>query len=220
MLSFAVYVIKHLLQFFGCRRWCCCSKNNFLQTSRSSGSELFIDRLLSIGEFWGIYEVYTIFWCVLLCCEIPWTEIKLMLKLQIARQCCQSGLNGLLCRVRVTVSAATCDRRTSSREMIRICRSCFLRLVQSVLLLFLLLFSHPTFADQANVFIYHRFNDSRYPTTIIRIAAFRVHLDYILAHNLKAYINLLNKCYLILSSFLFFSLEKFIENSWKMWFHF
>ena len=44
----------------------------------------------------------------------------------------------------------------------------------------LLLFFLPgfsVFADQANVFTYHRFNDSRYPSTNISIQDFRAHLD-------------------------------------------
>jgi peptidoglycan/xylan/chitin deacetylase (PgdA/CDA1 family) len=33
------------------------------------------------------------------------------------------------------------------------------------------------FANQANVFVYHRFNDSRYPSTNITTAAFKAHLE-------------------------------------------
>ncbi len=52
-----------------------------------------------------------------------------------------------------------------------------LRLVPPGLLVFLLLLGPTAFADQANVFIYHRFNDSRYPSTNISLQDFRAHLD-------------------------------------------
>lgn len=35
----------------------------------------------------------------------------------------------------------------------------------------------PAFADQANIFVYHRFSDSRYPSTNISLQDFRAHLD-------------------------------------------
>ena len=52
-----------------------------------------------------------------------------------------------------------------------------LRVLHSGVLVFLLLLANPAFADQANVFVYHRFNDSRYPSTNISTADFRAHLD-------------------------------------------
>ena len=48
---------------------------------------------------------------------------------------------------------------------------------QLLLFAFLLLSGPLAFADQANVFVYHRFNDSRYPTTNISPQNFRAHLD-------------------------------------------
>jgi peptidoglycan/xylan/chitin deacetylase (PgdA/CDA1 family) len=52
-----------------------------------------------------------------------------------------------------------------------------MRLLQFGLFTFLLLLGHSAFADQANVFVYHRFNDSRYPSTNISLQDFRAHLD-------------------------------------------
>ncbi|MGK2905453.1 MAG: polysaccharide deacetylase family protein [Desulfuromonadales bacterium] len=52
-----------------------------------------------------------------------------------------------------------------------------LRFLYSGVLVILLLLANPAFADQANVFVYHRFNDSRYPSTNISTADFRAHLD-------------------------------------------
>jgi peptidoglycan/xylan/chitin deacetylase (PgdA/CDA1 family) len=52
-----------------------------------------------------------------------------------------------------------------------------MRLLQFGLFAFLLLLGHSAFADQANVFVYHRFDDSRYPSTNISLQDFRAHLD-------------------------------------------
>ena len=46
-----------------------------------------------------------------------------------------------------------------------------------VTLVFCVLLSHSAFADQANVFVYHRFNDSRFPSTNISLQDFNAHLD-------------------------------------------
>lgn len=51
------------------------------------------------------------------------------------------------------------------------------RLLQFGLLAALLIIGQPAFANQANVFVYHRFNDSRYPSTNISLQDFRAHLD-------------------------------------------
>jgi peptidoglycan/xylan/chitin deacetylase (PgdA/CDA1 family) len=59
----------------------------------------------------------------------------------------------------------------------RVGRSYLLRTLQAGLLILLLLLDHTAFADQANVFIYHRFNDSRYPSTNISLQDFRAHLE-------------------------------------------
>ena len=48
-----------------------------------------------------------------------------------------------------------------------------------MLLAFILLLGNVAFADQANVFIYHRFNDSRYPSTNISLQDFRAHLEFL-----------------------------------------
>ncbi len=40
-----------------------------------------------------------------------------------------------------------------------------------------MLLGSPAFADQANVFVYHRFNDSRFPSTNISLQDFNAHLD-------------------------------------------
>lgn len=46
-----------------------------------------------------------------------------------------------------------------------------------VLFVFCLLLGPTAFADQANVFVYHRFNDSRFPSTNISLQDFNAHLD-------------------------------------------
>lgn len=56
-------------------------------------------------------------------------------------------------------------------------RSCLLKVVPFGLLIILLLWGSVAFADEANVFVYHRFNDSRYPSTNISLNDFRAHLD-------------------------------------------
>ena len=52
-----------------------------------------------------------------------------------------------------------------------------LRFFLIALLLFLSPHGHPAFADEANVFVYHRFNDSRYPSTNITSQDFTAHLE-------------------------------------------
>lgn len=54
-----------------------------------------------------------------------------------------------------------------------------LKIFRSGLLIFLLLLAGPVFADQANVFVYHRFNDSRYPSTNVSLQDFRAHLEFL-----------------------------------------
>ena len=51
------------------------------------------------------------------------------------------------------------------------------------LLIVLLLLANAAFANQANIFIYHRFNDSRYPSTNISPQDFRAHLDLLSQQN-------------------------------------
>ncbi len=61
--------------------------------------------------------------------------------------------------------------------MISASHSHWLRVLRLGVLLLLLLPGLSAFADQVNVFTYHRFNDSRYPSTNISIQDFSAHLD-------------------------------------------
>jgi peptidoglycan/xylan/chitin deacetylase (PgdA/CDA1 family) len=60
--------------------------------------------------------------------------------------------------------------------MARIKRDKLLRVLLFGLLILSLL-AETVFAGQANVFVYHRFNDSRYPSTNTSLEDFRAHLD-------------------------------------------
>lgn len=98
-----------------------------------------------------------------------------MLKLQTSRRSCPNGWNGPLHRGPVTVSVVTFAPR-SGKEAARarlnsLSRSLFFGF------LLLLLFQQDVFAGQANVFIYHRFDDSRYPSTNISSREFQSHLE-------------------------------------------
>lgn len=84
-----------------------------------------------------------------------------MAKQQIARRCCRNGWSGRL-------------RHERTREY----HSALLVAIWLVLI-FLALDCSAACANQATVFVYHRFNDSRYPTTNISSADFRSHLDYL-----------------------------------------
>jgi len=100
----------------------------------------------------------------------------LKLRLLNGRRCCRSGLNGQLHHVLAIIFAGICAARLNSREP-----SLKADLLRTTLLaLFLSLFvtsSSAVAADQANVFIYHRFNDNRYPSTNISTTEFREHLQ-------------------------------------------
>ena len=61
--------------------------------------------------------------------------------------------------------------------MTRAIHSCLSEYIPFGLLICLLLLGNTAFADQANIFIYHRFNDPRYPSTNISLQDFRAHLD-------------------------------------------
>lgn len=98
-----------------------------------------------------------------------------MSKQPIPRQCCRSGWSGRLRRVLATVFVATCGQRSSSHAKLSKHSPAWWPLPVGLLLL--LTFSGPVFADQANVFIYHRFNDSRYPSTNITSNDFQAQLE-------------------------------------------
>jgi peptidoglycan/xylan/chitin deacetylase (PgdA/CDA1 family) len=59
----------------------------------------------------------------------------------------------------------------------RISRKPFLACLSFLFIALLLVPAEAVFASQANVFVYHRFNDSRYPSTNITIEAFKDHLE-------------------------------------------
>ena len=61
--------------------------------------------------------------------------------------------------------------------MARISRNQFLTCLSFVLVALLLMPAWAAFANEANVFVYHRFNDSRYPSTNITTEAFKDHLE-------------------------------------------
>ena len=61
--------------------------------------------------------------------------------------------------------------------MARISRKPFLTCLSLVLVALLLMPAEVVFASEANVFVYHRFNDSRYPSTNITTEAFKDHLE-------------------------------------------
>lgn len=61
--------------------------------------------------------------------------------------------------------------------MARISRNPFLTCLSFVLVALLLVPAELVFANEANVFVYHRFNDSRYPSTNITTEAFKDHLE-------------------------------------------
>jgi peptidoglycan/xylan/chitin deacetylase (PgdA/CDA1 family) len=79
--------------------------------------------------------------------------------------------------VRATAFAAICAQKSSSHEQVKQRRNRWLRVLNVSLMIVLLLPCPPAFADQANVFIYHRFNDARYPSTSISLRDFSSHLD-------------------------------------------
>lgn len=54
-----------------------------------------------------------------------------------------------------------------------------LRTLACGLLIFVLLSGNTAFAAQANVFIYHRFGDPRFPSTNISLQDFRAHLEFL-----------------------------------------
>lgn len=98
-----------------------------------------------------------------------------MSKQPTARWFCPSGWNGRSRHAHATVSAATCvrkSRRSTTAGLDRHARN----LSAGVLALCLLLVA-PAFADQANVFVYHRFSDARHPSTNISREDFRAQLE-------------------------------------------
>lgn len=99
-----------------------------------------------------------------------------MLKLLSARRSCQSGLNGLSPHGRETAFADTCERKSSNREQAKKRNSLLCKTFLSLLFVLSLL-PDPSVASQINAFVYHRFNDSRYPSTNISLDKFRAHLQ-------------------------------------------
>ncbi len=55
--------------------------------------------------------------------------------------------------------------------------------MRKALLLLLIFFNLPIYANSAVAFMYHRFGDSRYPSTNITLKQFEYHLDYLKEHN-------------------------------------
>jgi peptidoglycan/xylan/chitin deacetylase (PgdA/CDA1 family) len=106
-------------------------------------------------------------------------EIKLISKLPNHRRFCPSGWNGPLHHVRATVSGAICVPGLNSVAAKARTLSRFL----CALLLLSLLAESIALANQANVFVYHRFNDSRYPSTNISVQDFRDHLELLREHD-------------------------------------
>lgn len=51
------------------------------------------------------------------------------------------------------------------------------RIFQTAVLVLLLLFARPVWSNQANVFVYHRFNDARYPSTNTSVDDFKAQLE-------------------------------------------
>src|SRR5210317_401597 len=104
-------------------------------------------------------------------------ETRSMSKPLIDRLCCRSGWSGQLRRVLATVFVVICVQRLNSRLVARISRKPFLTCLSFVLVALLLMPAEVVFASEANVFVYHRFNDSRYPSTNITTEAFKDHLE-------------------------------------------
>src|SRR5210317_815790 len=104
-------------------------------------------------------------------------ETRSMSKPLIDRLCCRSGWSGQLRRVLATVFVVICVQRLNSRLVARMSRKLFLTCLSFVLVALLLMPAEVVFASEANVFVYHRFNDSRYPSTNITTEAFKDHLE-------------------------------------------
>ena len=100
-----------------------------------------------------------------------------MSKPLIDRLCCRSGWSGQLRRVLATPFVVICAQRLSSRVLTRTSRNQFLSCLSFVLVALLLMPVEVVFANEANVFVYHRFNDSRYPSTNITTESFKDHLE-------------------------------------------
>lgn len=101
-----------------------------------------------------------------------------MLRQQIALRFCRNGLNGPLLHVQGTVSDATCGQKSSSRTARTTLRSPFV-LILALFLVASVSLGSTASANQANAFVYHRFDDSRYPSTNISMQDFRTHLELI-----------------------------------------
>ena len=102
-----------------------------------------------------------------------------MSKLQKTQRFFPSGWNGLLLHVRATVSGVICVPGSSNA----VAKARGIRRILFVLVVFALLAESVALAGQANVFVYHRFNDSRYPSTNISLQDFRNHLELLRKHD-------------------------------------
>ena len=98
-----------------------------------------------------------------------------MLKLQTNRRSCPNGWNGPSHRGPATVSVVTFAPRSGNAaarkkrsSLIAALFFCFVLCLMTV---------QAAAADQANVFIYHRFDDSRFPSTNISSRDFQSHLE-------------------------------------------
>jgi peptidoglycan/xylan/chitin deacetylase (PgdA/CDA1 family) len=107
-----------------------------------------------------------------------------MLKLQIVPRFCRNGWNGPLRRGPEIVSAAICGRK-SSRAAARASQNSLLKRVLPFFFLAALFLGTASYAGQANVFVYHRFNDPRFPSTNISLENFRAHLEVLKANDFK-----------------------------------
>lgn len=100
-----------------------------------------------------------------------------MLKPLSSRLFCQNGSNGPLLHGRETVSVDICARKLNNNGPVNTSSRLLRKILLSLLLVLTLLPCPAVFSSQANIFIYHRFNDSRYPSTNISSANFRAHLQ-------------------------------------------
>ncbi len=100
-----------------------------------------------------------------------------MSKPLIDRLCYRSGWSGQLRRVLATAFAVICVQRLNSRVVTKKRRKQRLSCLSFVLFALLLMPVEVVLASEANVFVYHRFNDSRYPSTNITTEAFKGHLE-------------------------------------------
>lgn len=100
-----------------------------------------------------------------------------MWRLPSCRLFCQNGSSGRSHRELVTASAVICVQRLSSLAVAKISHSQIFAILFLALVAISLVPVESVFADEANVFVYHRFNDPRYPSTNITTEDFESHLE-------------------------------------------